>query len=160
MIDIRNLNWIPVRDWSSLPATGMAISQYVTKTDMENFVEMIFREKARKLHIPYTEIESILKDENTPFYSTLNTTFERVDYMGLSRASEKVLTLQDMLRVPDVHSIPDEEKLSVEKFLHNFATLTNTEKVEVLQHLGNISITFEMDTIPEQFQNNEKQDCK
>lgn len=51
-----------------------------------------------------------------------------------------LLALEKMLRVPDVDSIKNND---VEKILHEFSLLKDTEKIEVLKRLELISVKIE-----------------
>lgn len=70
--DISKLNWVPVTDWSELTQTYFTLfgESYVQKTDIEIFIENIFRDIARKLNLSYNDINKIQKEENSAFYKT------------------------------------------------------------------------------------------
>lgn len=136
---IRQLDWCNFTNWHNIPEThrGKNSQLYTSKKDLENFVENIFRDIARQLNIEYSKIEQILKEENAPFYNMLDEVYKK--YSGLRSWSEELETLENMLRIPDVSSVP-KKKCNVEKILKDFSTLTEVEKVEVLQRLKLISV--------------------
>lgn len=70
--DISKLNWVPVTDWSELTQTYFTLfgESYFQKTDIEIFIENIFRDIARKLNLSYNDINKIQKEENSAFYKT------------------------------------------------------------------------------------------
>lgn len=143
--EIRKLNWVSVTDWSELSKTRVVISKdgnNVSNEDIDSFVENIFRSIARRLNMTYSELEPILKEENSAFYSTKARVFGR--FGGVPANDACLLELQKILRIPDVTSIPkDINKSDVDKILDSFSALTDMEKLEVLQRLGTISVKIE-----------------
>lgn len=138
--DIRKLNWVPVTDWSELTPTLFSFATpYVGKRDIKNFIENIFRDISRKLNISFTDINTIQKEENSAFYQTMENLFS-TRYDCFDKNSPSLLTLEKMLRVPDVDSIKNN---NVEKILHEISLLKDTEKIEVLKRLELISVKIE-----------------
>lgn len=76
--DIRKLNWVPVTDWSELTQTYFDFfgKPFVSKTDIEIFIENIFKDIARKLNLSYNDINRIQKEENSSFYKTMKSLFQ------------------------------------------------------------------------------------
>lgn len=102
--DIRKLNWVPATDWSELTPTLFSFATpYVGKRDIKNFIENIFRDISRKLNISYTDINTIQKEENSAFYQTMENLFS-TRYDCFDKKAPSLLTLEKMLRVPDVDS--------------------------------------------------------
>lgn len=135
--DIRKLNWVPVTDWSELTPTLFSFATpYVGKRDIKNFIENIFRDISRKLNISYTDINTIQKEENSAFYKTIKSLFQGL-FSYFNKNDPSLLALEKMLRVPDVDSIKNND---VEKILHEFSLLKDTEKIEVLKRLELISV--------------------
>lgn len=142
--EVKNLKWVPVADWSELPMTNFNIWEhaFVGKSDVESFVENVFKDVARKLNIPYTELEPILKEENSAFYSTKDRLFKQ--FGGVSKTHPRLCELEKMLRIPDVTTVPDNaDQSKVDKFLTDFSALSDREKLEVLQRLGTVSVKVE-----------------
>lgn len=142
--EVKNLKWVPVADWSELTMTNFNIwdDAFVGKSDVESFVENVFKDVARKLNIPYTELEPILKEENSAFYSTKDRLFKQ--FGGVSKTHSRLLELEKMLRIPDVTTVPDNaDQSKVDKFLTDFSALSDREKLEVLQRLGTVSVKVE-----------------
>lgn len=131
--ELRNLNWVAVTDWSQLTKTHLdnKNNARVGMRDIEHFVENIFRETARKLKVSYVELQPILKVENTAFFSAMQCLFSTtID--GFSKDDERLIELESMFRIPN---ISDTHKSNVEKILTDFSSLTDIEKLEVLQRL-------------------------
>lgn len=142
--EVKNLKWVPVSDWSELTMTNFNSwdTAFVGKSDVESFVENAFKDVARRLNIPYTELEPILKEENSAFYSTKDRLFKQ--FSGVSKTHSRLLELEKMLRIPDVTTVPDNaDQSKVDKFLTDFSALTDREKLEVLQRLGTVSVKVE-----------------
>lgn len=142
--EVKNLKWVPVADWSELTMTNFNIwdDASVGKSDVESFIENVFRDVARKLNIPYTELKPILKEENSAFYSTKDRLFNQ--FSGVPKAHSRLLQLEKMLRIPDVTTVPDNaDQSKVDKFLTDFSALSDREKLEVLQRLGTVSVKVE-----------------
>lgn len=142
--EVKNLNLVPVLDWSELSMThfNQRSEAFVGQADVDSFVENVFKEVARKLNIPYTELEPILKEENSAFYSTKGRVFKQ--YSGVSKVHLRLLELEKMLKIPDVTSVPDiTTQSNVEKFLADFSALNDREKLEILQRLGTVSVKVE-----------------
>lgn len=142
--EVKNLKWVSVLDWSELTMTHFNRwdKAFVGQTDVDSFVENVFKDVARKLNIPYTELEPILNEENSAFYSTKERLFKK--YSGVSKDYLRLLELEKMLRIPDVTSVPDSTTQSnVEKFLADFSALNDREKLEILQRLETVSVKVE-----------------
>ena len=146
--EVKKLKWVPVSDWSELTMTDYTCfgeTVFVGKSDVEGFVENIFRDVARKLNIPYAELEPILKEENAAFYSTMNRIYHQ--FYGVAKAHPALIELEKLLRIPDVTTVPEHTGNSiVDKFLIAFSALSDREKLEILQRLGKVSIKVELST--------------
>lgn len=142
--EAKNFKWVHVPDWGELTRThfNSCGAAYVGESDVESFVENVFRGVARRLNIPYTELEPILKEENSAFYSTKKRIFEQ--FSGVSTTHPRLLELKKLLRIPDVTTVPDNaDQSKVDKFLTDFSALTDGEKLKVLQRLGIVSVKVE-----------------
>ena len=129
---ISKLNWVPVTDWNELAQTYFDFwgTPFVSKTDIEIFIENIFRDIARKLNLSYNDINKIQKEENSAFYKTMKSLFQNF-FSYFNKNVHSLLALEKMLRVPAVDSIKNNY---VEKILHEFSLLKDTEKIEVLKN--------------------------
>lgn len=142
--EVKNLKWMLVTDWSKLSKTyrGFLGDLYVGESDVDCFVENVFKDVARRLNIAYSELEPILKEENSAFYSEKARLFGR--YTSVTGYHMGLLKLEGMLRIPDVLAFfEDISKSSVDKVLYFFSALTDMEKLEVLQRLGQVSVKVE-----------------
>ena len=131
----RNLNWGPIKDWSSLTITGKG--GYVSPTDIECFITNLVKDISRKINIPYDVFNKTFKDENAAFYELFEEMFDR--FSGLSRCSNELKMLISLLRAP---VIDEGNAPTVDKVLTTFMALSDAQKLEVLKKLGEISITF------------------
>ena len=139
---VKKLKWLPVKNWKQLTQTKLNNwnDRLVGKEDIDNFVENIFRDVARKLNISYSKLEPTLKEENTAFFEMEDRIFELYNG-GLTKRHALLVDLQNMLRIPDTTSIPDYLKESnVEKLLNDFSILSKSEQIEVLQRLGLVTV--------------------
>ena len=137
---IRQLEWINFTDWGSkVPKTyvGRYGDMLISKQDLESFVENIFRNVARQLNIEYSVAQQILIEENTAFFDLMKKIYQ--EYSGLKESGDNIKSLQKLLMIPDVSSVPKKE-CNVEKILKDFETLKEVEKVEVLERLKLISV--------------------
>lgn len=134
--EIRNLKWISVTDWSELPQTYSLPRNkfYVSESDVNSFVDNVFKDVSRRLNMSYSELKPILESENSAFYSTKDRLFRECE--AIPKTLARLLELEKLLQIPDVTT-----KSNVEKILNDFSTLTDIEKLEVLQRLGLVNIT-------------------
>jgi len=135
--DVKKFGWMEVEDWSKLKATVPTIDDglYVGEMDIDEFVENVFKESARQLNIPYEELRPILEEKNRAFYEEKERIFET--YTAFAKSHVLLYPLKSLLKVPDISSIPTEMlKSKVEKLLDDFASLSDGEKMEVMQRLG------------------------
>ena len=116
--EVKNLNWVPVTDWSNLPQTvfDWFNCSYVGETDVYNFADDIFRHTARKLEIPYSELKPILEEENSAFYETCARLF--YCYKGLAPNDKRLTNLKSLLRIPEA---PKVSISRVEKVFSDFS---------------------------------------
>lgn len=139
--DVKKFGWMEVADWSKLTATVPTIDDglYVGEMDLDEFVENVFKECARQLNIPYEELRPILEEKNRAFYEEKERIFET--YTAFAKSHVLLYPLKSLLKVPDISSIPAEMlKSKVEKILDDYSSLSEEEKMEVLQRLGLINV--------------------
>ena len=143
--DVRNLEWVGVKDWSGL--LGTASYGYIREIDIDNFVDNIFKDVSRKLNISYEEMEPLLKKENSAFFSAKSTLFKPDNVLGELNFYDNsaLLKLEKMLRVPNTLAIPKNMICNnVEGVLASFNSLSDIEKLEVLERLGVVSINIKL----------------
>ena len=147
--DVRNLEWVEVKDWSGV--LGTSSCGHIRESDIDNFVDNIFKDISRKLNISCEKLEPLLKKENSAFYSakkTLFNTFKYGDILGeidFIYDNRELLKLEKMLRVPNTLTIPKNMICNnVETVLDSFNSLSEIEKLEVLERLGVVSINIKL----------------
>lgn len=129
--DVRNLLWERVTDWSELSASASGwFACCVCETDVDIFVENIYRDISRKLQISYEQLEPVLKSENEAFYSLKQKLFGACSKYG--RGEIQLLELQNTLRVP----ICTQDKVSL--CYNLFEELSDIEKTVFLQKIGKV----------------------
>ena len=141
---VKELKWIPVKDWDSLSCSYMGLSSYqVTKKDFEDFVENLIRTTARNLNIKYADLAPVIKEENTAFYNYLNRIFSpKYSYENDSLTLQQ---LKKMLWMPDTTNVPVTfNESSVDKIINEFNSLSDDEKFQVLKRLGKVSVKVEV----------------
>jgi len=99
---VKEMDWTNILDWQDLSISEINLyGQYVGKEDIDVFVEKTFKQIARDLEIPYSELEPILKEANTEFFEEEKRLYEKVD--GYSKGNVLLARLKDMLKVPKIH---------------------------------------------------------
>ncbi len=136
--DVRKLPWTKLTDWTELPATYTA-DGFVGETDIDVFLENVYRDISRKLNISYELLLPILKEENEAFYNLKEQLFKR-SYFSYGKENVDLLYLQDTLRVPDISSI-HKDKVSI--CFEMFEDFSDMEKIEFLQKIGKINVKIE-----------------
>lgn len=142
--DVTSLPWKKVTDWSELSASEIDFlgDRCVCETDVNVFVENVYRDISRKLNIPYEHLKPILKDENEAFYTLKGRLFK-----GGSRYEKKnsiLIELENTLRVPDISNIENdviEDKVGI--CFKLFEELSDIEKTIFLQKIGKINVKIE-----------------
>lgn len=133
--DVRNLPWVQV-DWCDLPATNYSFFEYyVCWRDVDSFVTNVFKNVARELNIPFKELEPILKEENSAFFSLMDRLF--LFNEDFYPTDSRLLNLEDLLMVPDTTAN------NLTTCLRLFEKLSEQEKLAFLQKIGKIKLTVE-----------------
>lgn len=143
--DVLSLPWKKVTDWSELSESykdSWYEKYFVCAEDVNVFIENVYRDIARKLNIPYEQLEPILKAENEAFYSLEEKLFKINS--GYGRTNKRLIELQNTLRVPDTSNIEDTVTAdNVSVCLKLFEGLSNIEKMVFLQKIGKINVKIE-----------------
>lgn len=133
--DVRNLPWVQV-DWCDLPATNHSFFEdYVCWRDVDSFVENVFKNVARELNIPFKELDPILKEENSAFFSLMDHLF--LFNQDFFPTDSRLLHLEDLLMIPDT------TVNNLTTCLQLFEKLSEQEKLAFLQKIGKIKLTVE-----------------
>ncbi len=142
--DVMSLPWKQVTDWSELSASieNWIGDRFVGETDVNVFVENVYRDIARKLNIPYVQLKPILNAENAPFYSLKNRLFN--DCNGYGKKNSNLIELENILRIPDISKVDnDADTDNVSACLKMFEELSNAEKILFLEKIGKINVKIE-----------------
>ncbi len=142
--DVRNLPWKKVEDWSELSAShfNWRRNSFVCETDVDMFVENLYRDIARQLNIPYEKLQPILVAENEPFNSLKARFFEK--WEGAIKTCPALIELEKTLRIPDVSKIKNCDATDkVSTCWKMFEELSDTEKMLFLEKIGRINVKIE-----------------
>ena len=142
--DVKNLPWKRVTDWSGLSASNedRLGNHFVCKVDVDVFVENVYRDIARKLNIPYEQLQPILTTENEPFNLLEARLFK--DYIGYGRKHPNLIKLEGTLRIPDISQVENNIATdNVSACLKMFEGLSKIEKMLFLEKIGKISVKIE-----------------
>lgn len=137
--EVKNVKWVRSknwrRDWEDIPMSheNYLGDKFVSKEDVDSWAEVIFRREAKRIAIPYKELETTMKEKNKEFYSAKNELFS--SFKGVSRNHPEFVILKQCFKIPVV--------TDVDRVLSEFNTLSATEKLEILQRLGVISVKVE-----------------
>lgn len=142
--DVTSLPWKKVTDWSELSASyeNWLFGCYVTETDVNVFVENVYRDISRQLNIPYEQLKPILTVENEAF-NTLKKQLFKNGKTVFYKKDTKLIELENTLRVPDISNIENvvEDKVSI--CFKLFEELSDIEKTVFLQRIGKINVKIE-----------------
>ncbi len=133
--DVLELPWKKLKDWSDLSASykdrwGVF---YVCETDVDVFVENVYRDISRQLKISYTQLEPVLQKENEAFGTLKRRLFKNDNVYGKEAA--RLLSLEKILRVPDIVA-----KNKVTTCFRLFEELSDIEKVAFLEKIGKVNV--------------------
>ena len=138
--EIFDMPWTKVKDWSECPASNRRLREYyITKKDIEIFVVNLFRDIARTLKIPYSELKSILFLENESFFKLKEQLFKN-NLFAYHNQDPRIIELQKTLRVPDIEYVD-----KVDYCFKKFQELNDSEKTLFLEKIGKIEITINLD---------------
>lgn len=142
--DVIGLPWKKVTDWSELSASHEDVwgRYFVCETDVNVFVENIYRDISHKLNIPCEQLKPILMTENDAFYTLKERLFKA--YTGYGKSNTRLIELQNTLRIPDISNVETAVTAdNVSICLKLFEDLSDIEKTIFLQKIGKISIKVE-----------------
>lgn len=142
--DVLNLPWKKVTDFGDLSTTYEDFLGYfyVCETDVDVFIENIYKDISRKLNISYEDLCPILKAENNAFYKLKEHLFSKRNCF--SKKSTRILELLNTLRIPDISNVEISVAANhVSICLKMFESLTDMEKTLFLQKIGEIDIKVE-----------------
>lgn len=130
--EVLNMPWTNVKDWSILSASKEKRNNYfVLEEDVDVFVENLFREVARKLHVSYDELLPILKKENGAFYKLKTSLFWGYE-VGYTKNHTQLKELENLLRIPDVSKLDYINSENIMNCLSMYFNLTESERAAFL----------------------------
>lgn len=126
--------WGKVGYWNAMRASGeydnCEENEY-TEADIDNFVEITFREFAERIKVRYRDIKDILYGRNVKFFEEKAVIFS--EYESIDARSNEFKSLTSKLMMPNIYGLVKYD--SVQAFLDSFSELNVDEKVEVLDRL-------------------------
>lgn len=132
---VKNLAWVQVTDWSSLPKMdAMTNVVHVEEDDVDSFLHNLYIEISQNLNVTYDEAVTLMETKNKVFYSLKKCLFEK--HFQIKPFNYELLELEKFLYVPIVTSEPKNDQTKVEKVVTDFLALDDAEKIEVMQRLS------------------------
>lgn len=132
---VKNLAWVQVTDWSSLPKMdAMTNVVHVEEEDVDSFLHNLYIEISQNLNVTYDEAVTLMETKNKVFYSLKKCLFEK--HFQIKPFNYELLELEKFLYVPIVTSEPKNDQTKVEKVVTDFLALDDAEKIEVMQRLS------------------------
>ena len=100
--EVKEINWVPVTDWSNLTASSCAQdgTRMVDTVDIEFFVANTIKNFSEQLRIPYSDFETIFREKNQNFFCYKKQLFDNCICLG--RNCWRLKELQALLRVPEI----------------------------------------------------------
>lgn len=130
--DLVDMIWSNNGNWERLGEVGT-----VTEKEIDNYVEILFREVAEKLEVKFDDIKDILYGRNKRFFEKKTRLFydETTIYSNNSEFQE----IQDLLMLPCISYSGINS--DVDRFLGDFRSLSLKQKVELINKMS----TFKVD---------------
>ena len=130
--------WELCTEWGNMRGTGDSpeYDMSYTETDVDNFVEIMFRKVAEKLDVKYETIKDVLYGRNITFFELKARIFN--DYDSLSSSDEDLKKLRAELKIPVTNNLELDSRAN--RFISEFMELDIQDKIEVLDKFGKIRI--------------------
>ena len=106
-----------------------------TESDIDNFVEIVFRQVAEELEVKFSDISDILYGRNRYFLEKKAKYFENNEI--LCESEDEYSVLMYSLKIPSVSNL---SLTPVDRFIKEFKELKPEEKAEVLTHLEKVKV--------------------
>lgn len=132
--DIRKLNWITVEDWSKIPTTS-EYSGFIVKEDMNCFIEDMIHDVARKLNLPFSDVYTLIKDENPAFFETKRKIYSISS--SIHKDSSQFAMLKKLFKIPDTSKV---KKDNVGELIESFYCLSDMDKLRFLESIKIFSV--------------------
>lgn len=129
--DLVDMIWNNNGNWERLGEAS------VTEKEIDNYVEILFREVAEKLEVKFNDIKDILYGRNKLFFEKKARLFYDETTIYSSNSSFK--ELKNLLVLPSISYLGINSE--VEQFLDDFRSLSLKQKVELINKMS----TFKVD---------------
>lgn len=138
---LSSCTWNRVPTWVNMrcsnPGDEYLDNEY-SESDLDNYVELLFREVAEKINVKYGYIRDILYGRNSTFFEEKARYFS--DYAYIQPSEDEFESLTSKLLLPSTFEL--EKKSTVQLFLDSFNELELKDKVEVLERLSMAKLEF------------------
>jgi len=121
IVNLRDLEWIRIEDWSMLHPTCGDTRNYIGKRDIFNCIDYISKDIARKLGTSYEHVKQVILRENEPCIRYVKRRFFLVCY---SKTHEVVENFKHMFLIPKVDGYTLERAIAI------YNSLDTKEKAE------------------------------
>ena len=130
--DLRRLNWVSA-NWTECPGDLDYSKPSIKFEDIQLFLNYTFKEVARKANLPYNDkLIKFLKEENSEFYAYLSR-FTKPIITNIPRDDYK--SLKHLLKIPEIDKYYRAPCNNAQKIINEFESLSDIEKLKVLEHL-------------------------
>lgn len=130
---IRQAEWVICTTWNQMRSSKD--DETYTETDVDNFVEILFRECAENLGVKYNDIKDVLYGRNIEFFETKARFFNEYDLLepedDIWKEFKKLLTIPKYIA---------NSANPVARFFENFEQLNLEDRITVLQQLNSTNI--------------------
>lgn len=126
IVNLRDLEWIRIEDWSMLHPTCGDTRNYIGKRDIFNCIDYISKDIARKLGTSYEQVKRVIIQENEPCIRYVKRRFFLTCY---SKTHEVVENFKHMFLIPKVEGYPLERVTAI------YNSLSDEEQKEFLNRI-------------------------
>lgn len=133
--------WGKWEDWSKMSGSKYGdswfdLEAHVIESDIEEYLEIIYRDISRNFNVSYKELKTLIENENLAFFSRKKKIFKINSCYG--KDSRRLMQLERMLMVPIKRKYNPTNNL--ENCLEIFGKLSDEEKINFLKKIGKINI--------------------
>lgn len=142
--EIRNLKWVKLEEleeyenWKLLPRRTINEKSYIENALLDIYLDDVYKQIARKLNISFKDLSTIIKEENSSFYTLKKEIFIRsTSRIGTDDGAWDLL--KSYLMIPDVNSVPmiprTDVKLDVKVLMNYISVLASEERKQLAESL-------------------------
>lgn len=142
--EIRNLKWVKLEEseeyenWKLLPRRTINEKSYIENALLDIYLDDVYKQIARKLNISFKDLSTIIKEENSSFYTLKKEIFIRsTSRIGTDDGAWDLL--KSYLMIPDVNSVPmiprTDVKLDVKVLIDYISVLASEERKQLAESL-------------------------